>query len=530
MPQVVVPLSKESYAGGRAGAYVDPRDAGLEGGALRRLGAAGVEIFGDIVEKQERARKLAYMSQLEMSAHKELTDLQIAADRDTDFQNAPHRFRDGASKVRDKYLKSIPNDDLKLEFGISFDRMLLPKDVEVRRSAFKREVDHGQFQLEVALDEYATALVNSKNDAERAQTQALADKAIARAAAAGFIREDDAYKKRRGFLSKIDEITVRRGLIGDAGVESTVQALWDPTRFTNLTEEKRVQLQTAAQNRLTAVMTKRDIAERRAERYAEKALRERQSATSITMMERMYSQEGLTTDQVFAAGRSQQINEADVKFLLGQMEKSDSVKTDPNTMLNILLRIDDPEGLDMIKEAASEGRLGKADIRSLMNQWKTASKGDMWKTADQKFHAQELRRTLGAEGFNVDLNKDDAARISSALLEYRQRVVIEKEDPKAVFEDIKTRYIHPSFNEYNILPIPRGSEVRPTSTADLAVAAQKLIDLQQTGQITPQAYEREKKIIEKYQRHFDRVGNQPRGTGAPARSGGERPKVIPRSN
>lgn len=528
MPQVTVKLSQESYTGGRAAAYADPNDAGMPGAALRRAGAQGVEIFGNIVEKQERARKLAYMNQLEMDTHKELTDLQIAADRDTDFQNAPHRFRDGAKKVREKYLNSIPNDELKQEFGIMFDRMLLPKDVEVRRSAFKREVDHGQFQLELALDQYATAMVNSKNDAERFQTQQLADQAIARATAAGFIREDDAYKKRRGFLSKIDEINVRQMLINDGGVETAVQALWDPSRFSNLTEEKRLQLQTAAQNRLTAVMTKRDIAERRAERLADKALRQRQSDTSIIMLERMYGEEGLTTDQIFAAGRSQQINEADVKFFLGQLEKADSVKTDPDTMLNIMLNIDAPEGLDMIKAGARSGKLGKNDVKTLVNQWRSAQK-ETWKTSDQKFHAQELRRTLGAEGFNVDLSKDDAARISSALLEYRARV-LEGEDAKTVFEDLKTRYVHPSFQEYNVLPIPRGSDARPTSPAELSVAAQRLIELREAGQITPASFEREKAVLQKYQRHFDRVGSQSR-TAPPRSSGGaDRPKVQPRSN
>lgn len=526
MPQVVVPTSRESYAGGRAGAYKDPNDVGFEGAALRRLGATGVEIFGSIVEKQERARKLAYMSQLEMDVHKELTDLQIAADRDTDFQNAPGRFREGAAKVREKYLKSIPNDDIKTEFGITFDRMLMPKDVEVRRSAFKREVDHGQFQLELALDQYATAMVNSKNDAERANTQQLAQQAIARAAAAGFIREDDAYKKQRGFLSKIDEITVRKMLIGDGTVEQAVQALWDPSRFSNLTEEKRLQLQTAAQNRLTAIMTKRDIAERRAERFADRALRERQSSTSIAMMERMYTEEGLTTDQIFAAGRTQQINEGDVKFLLGQMEKADTVKTDPDTMLNIVLNIDNPEALDMIKVAGRSGKLSKTDIRTLVNQWKAGQK-ETWKSADQKFHAQELRRTLGAEGFNVDLNKDDAARISGAMLEYRQRVM-EGEDAKAVFEDVKTRYVHPSFNEYNVLPIPRGSDARPASAADLSGAAQRLLELREAGRISPAAFEREKQLLQKYQRHFDRVGSTQRT--APPKASGDKPKVVPRSN
>lgn len=529
MPQVNVKTSQESYQGGRAAAYQDPNDVGLAGAALRRAGAQGVEIFGSIVEKQERARKMAYMNQLEMDTHKELTDLQIAADRDTDYQGAPHRFREAAAKVREKYAKNIPNDELKQEFDIMFGRMLLPKDVEVRRSAFKREVDHGQFQLEVALDQYATGMVNAKNDAERYQTQQLAQTAIARATAAGFIREDDAYKKQRNFLSKIDEITLKRMMISDRGVETAVQALWDPSRFSNLTEDKRLQLQTAAQNRLTSVMTKRDIAERRAERHAEKALRERQSSNSITMMERMYEKEGLTTDEIFAAARNQQINEGDVKFLLGQLERADTVKTDPHTLLNIILNIDQPEGLDMIKSAARSNKLGKSDVKTLVNQWKGNQK-ETWKTADQKFHAQELRRTLGAEGFNVDLNKDDAARISSALLEYRQRVM-EGEDSKAVFEDVKTRYIHPSFNEYNILPIPRGSDTRPASAADLSAAAQRLIELRDAGQISPSSFEREKQILQKYQKHFDRVGPPAnRGATTPAKPAGDKPRVLPRSN
>lgn len=221
---------------GMAGA---PRASALQ--QVDGLGAALAEMGGEISKYGEKiyaAQREADLADRIGRATAELAELEIGMERDQDFRTAPDRFSSGAKAIQDKYLNGVSDQAVKSAFTKQFGQLSLAKSLNVRRDAFKKERDYNVASLDTSIDVYANSAANARNPGELAVVQNQARLAIATMQTGGWITAEEAGKRERLFLGKVDEATVIRDLSTDPAMVVAKLGI-DPTYAPNIDEVRR---------------------------------------------------------------------------------------------------------------------------------------------------------------------------------------------------------------------------------------------------------------------------------------------------
>lgn len=208
-----IPVYTQQTTIGMAGApraSAVPQIDGI-GSVLSELGD-GLAQYGKQIYTAQREADLADRLG---RATAELTDAEISFEQDQDFRTAPDRFKTSADAIAQKYLQDVQDPATRAAFSKQFGQLSLAKSLNVRRDAFKKERDYNVASLDTSMDVYAQSAATAGNPAERAVIDNQARLAIASAQSGGWISAEDAGKRERGYLGKIDEATVIRDLSTD---------------------------------------------------------------------------------------------------------------------------------------------------------------------------------------------------------------------------------------------------------------------------------------------------------------------------
>lgn len=222
-----------------------------------------------------------------------------------------------------------------------------------------------------------------------------------------------------------------------------------------------------------------------------------------------------------AAVRGQPINEGDLATYLRTQRISPSGY---NAIKAVQIRraegVDDPLAVARIWDGVEKGQVTLDDITNGVTggviKGTTADEMIKAMNARQRTEANQIERgaydTLrtalngkAIESGNFDVfgtNKQAAAQLwSQAQGEWNRRVIVGKEDPNAVLQDMMPRYVKAVPSAPEALPNPRFGAV--STVPEVASVWQKTTDAFKAGQITQQQYSDEAALLNKYRSAFE---------------------------
>lgn len=285
---------------------------GFAGAALQNAGTD----LAQLDREMQAGRREADLSDRLGKFTTELTQLELDFDRDQDFKTAPQRFRDQAKALQDKHLDGMDDAILRSAFTKRSNELSLSKYVNVAKDSRTKETQYHRAALDTNLDVYADSAATAKNPAELEVVKNEASIAVAAAQTAGYISPEEAVKKERSFLGKVDLATVRRDMTANISLTADKLAL-DPNYARNLDPATRASLTDQAYNRA-------DSQRRRAEAESE---RDRKKRGDEIMKDAWEKLERGTLTRDFVANARGFVEPGEYHSLIrGMKEKSDGNK------------------------------------------------------------------------------------------------------------------------------------------------------------------------------------------------------------
>lgn len=280
------------------------------------------------------ARQVADLSAAQSAAGRDLNDLVLELEQDTDWRTIPVRFNDRARAIQDRYVGGLDDAQVRSQFQAAFGKTYEAHRVSLGRRATELAVDEGKAELKLNLHRYAQQVANAPNDNVRTQLIAQAQSEIVGKSAAGIIGQEDAVTEMLGFRSDIDEAAFRQVMARDPA--AALEALEDPENFTFMEEATRARFLDTAIRRVEADDAARARADEKRERAAERELKRRGDAA---MREILSRNDAGTLDR----GYVEEVRET----LTPTMYKNALILTDPDANVES----DDPETLREIERA-----------------------------------------------------------------------------------------------------------------------------------------------------------------------------------
>jgi hypothetical protein len=328
-------------------------DGGAPGRALAALGGNAQDVAIGFLERRLAARRTADLTAAQAAAARALADLELDIEQDPDFRGRPARFTREAGAIRDRTAQGLDHAPSRGTFTRDFDTLALSKETEIKRSAFKREVDATVAGLDAITPEIARQAAAARSVPERGQLVDQGRLAIAGMVEAGFITARDGVARDQEFLSSIDEAQLRTLLTEDP--EAAELALTDETNFTNLSAAGRARLNDTVSRRAESARAERARQAEAAERKAEKARQDRGEAL-LTEAYRRHA-DG-TLDRAAADDIRSEISPAEYKGLLTLLDPaSGAVTDDPGAIADLVVLLgEDPR--QVASRAAQYHRAG----------------------------------------------------------------------------------------------------------------------------------------------------------------------------
>lgn len=258
MPLRLVPYEQQiaPQGGGRAPRAQAPDLGAGFGGQLTRFALAGAQMYGDLAKEALRTRRETDLTERLGKATAELAELELGFEQDADFKTSPQRFQQGADAIKAKHLKDA-DQVVQQAFTKRFQELALSKSINVRKDAFRRERDWNVSTLDTSLDVYATTAANAKNPEERDVIDNQARLALAAAVTTGAITQEDAGKRERRYLGRLDEATVLRDMQLNPSLTADKLAL-DPAYASRIDPVQRERYVNQAYTRAESIRTRED--------------------------------------------------------------------------------------------------------------------------------------------------------------------------------------------------------------------------------------------------------------------------------
>lgn len=245
--------------------------AGLAQGAAAVADLAGTasRTFFAFAEARQKARREAALTRAQLAGATGLTELELGFQEDPDFETAPERFQGQAQDLRDDIARDL-DPVVARAFNQGFDTLALAKLSNVRRGAFKREIDRTVAGLDALLPETARLAAQAGNPEERAALLRQGRDAIAGHVTGGYITAQDGVARARDFLGQVDEAEARALITADP--EAAAVALLEGRLGSSLEPVARARLIDTATARAEARAAEQVRLADKAERQAGKAL------------------------------------------------------------------------------------------------------------------------------------------------------------------------------------------------------------------------------------------------------------------
>lgn len=346
MPLLLRPYQQQTLpqSGGMPRAHPLPL-VGFAGAALLNAG----NDLAQLDREMQAGRREADLSDRIGKFTTELTQLELDFDRDQDFKTAPQRFREQAKALQDKHLDGMDDAVLRSAFTKRSNELSLSKYVNVAKDARTKETQYHRAALDTNLDVYADSAATAKNPGELEVVKNEASLALAAAQAAGYVSAEEAVKKERAFLGKVDLATVRRDMTANVSLTADKLAL-DPEYARNLDPATRASLTDQAYNRA-------DSQRRRLEAESEKDRKKRGDEIMKTAWE-MLEKGRLTRD--FVANARAFVEPGEYHSLIRGLKEGAGGKNDESALaeLNRILYVEN----DPAKAEAQAFRYQKAGL------------------------------------------------------------------------------------------------------------------------------------------------------------------------
>jgi len=220
------------------------------------------------VEQERNRMRATKLGEARLQTATQLEELQFEAEKQPWDQRAAF-FEQGAMRIRAEAEKGLGGDAvMRSAFAEDWGRSFQPRNMEVRHSARKGEIDHHGALLDSSLTVFAR---QASQAGDQRLAQFVKDQAavtIADAQQGGFITETEAGNRLREFARTVERNRVT-AMIADpskGGPNGAVRALSDLNQFQNLREEDRLMLVGRAESKLQHQVTMAEAAASRAER------------------------------------------------------------------------------------------------------------------------------------------------------------------------------------------------------------------------------------------------------------------------
>jgi hypothetical protein len=358
---------------------VDVSQFGEPGRGMQRAGQALAEAGNDVAarfKEAERAQKLM-VAQGRMT--RDLADLEIEFQNDTEWQTMPRRYEQRTRAMLDGYREAYGADPV--VFGMlqrDFQRSQLRGFIDVNKMARTRQVEAGKADLDSTLETYSQMLAGTADPLKTAEIEGRARAAIQGMVSSGLIGADDGQKRERQLYDRIAQtraIAMIRENPDEAFRRLSDQA--DPA-FARLDPKTRESLLTQANNRATTLSNERARLSDRAERQAERRLRIEGDSLMKDIEARLDRGDVISEDELARLSRHGGISPAEMRILRRAM-RDGPAQTDPQTYMDLKRSnvVDTPDDFERKARAAVEaGKLKISDYSALVNQNRADNRGD----------------------------------------------------------------------------------------------------------------------------------------------------------
>jgi len=356
-----------------------PSDPGLRvpqsfgsGEGLVKAGEGLMNFGADVARVSiaaDRARRKAAVSAATVKATGELKSFVLDLEHDTDYPTFGDRFKERAEAAFKTHGEGLDEDGRRL-FRSNFEQLSMEQALAVRKLGNKRVVDQATADLDWSLDGYADIAAKAGTDEERGKALDQASAAIDNLVESGIVSAEEGGKRKRGFLGKLDEVDARTLMLADP--EKAVESLADPSLFPNLDENRRISLIDAAARRHDTQVRQRTAAAEKAERQAEKRLKdaqeEREKAGWDLWRQNQLTQEWLAENK---SGLSGNQVEAFARVLRGEEKDNDR---DAFSDLQKSLHSDPQEAERMAYRYHKDGLINDGTLSSTVEKARTFSR------------------------------------------------------------------------------------------------------------------------------------------------------------
>lgn len=364
VPQVRLPSDPGVRA--PAGAF-DGGGAGMVdfGKGLADFGASVARVSEKALDAKRDAQVAVSTARAAADLKGFVTDLET----DTDYETYPQRFEERAKAAFEQYGQGMDEKGM-ASFRTKFEILSLEQAGAVRKIGNKRLVDGATADLDAALDGYAGIAANAVSDQQRADALELGRTAIRGTAEGGIISREEAGKRERGFLGKVDEITARQMIAADP--EAAIAAIGNAKLFPDMDEKQRLSLLDTATRRAESIVNDRTRREEKREREAEKGIR-KQGDEAAKELDALAVDGGLTREEVDK--RKSVLSPTEYRSFLktltgGEINDNRSIVADMEPILGT------PEAASRLDAAYQRGDLSTGTYRAMREKDRNLLKDD----------------------------------------------------------------------------------------------------------------------------------------------------------
>ncbi|WP_022729779.1 hypothetical protein [Fodinicurvata sediminis] len=461
----------------------------------------------EFAEQRLESRRKADLVRVESAAARGLTELQLELERESDWRNMEQRWEEGVQGLREQILEDTDDPAVREAFEQSYQRLALDKEVNVRRKAFKMEVDDAKATLDNTLPEYARLAASAENQAERTELLARGRTAIGEMAEAGYITQQEAVARERDLLGQVDTADVLNAIREDP--DHAVDLLIDPNNYRNLGEEQRARLLDRADRRAEARQRSALAAQEKRQRQEEAAARRRREDRAFEMFQTISTADDPTLlgEELEEAARKREISFSDYRLLRSTLEDESAPEDDEGLVLaieDIILReTRAPEEVhEMILEGRQDGRLTDDTVRRLWDKNRQISRQEsIYSSHDYSRAVDFIERHIVTTGpGSTFVRGDEQRRLARAMAELDRRLEAGEELP-AIREDIVERYGTETTSTLD-LPRPRRAPNGVESLEDVEAARAATADAHDAGELAVDRFEQEMELLDEYERRL----------------------------
>jgi hypothetical protein len=378
----------------------------------------------------------------------------------------------------------------------------------------KEERAKSQANLNAAL---AGLAQTSVSDPARAIARAEAI-IISGARAAGWdaAKEEAEIRKWTGMM---EGNAVRRQLADPNKVEGLYASLLDESQFPGLDPKTRTTLITQAATQVERVQRDRISAAERADRQAERAVKESQAGNAAQFRVGIMAGE-VSESQLTAALQERRISLKDFNQLLPAMRGEVEQTDDPDTVVSLTKDLYDGTADERyVWQAYADGRLSKDTATRLMSTVESVRKGGgVLGRDDVKRGREDVDQLVGGtRGPLAILDTQSTQRVRSALRDYDEAIQAEDEAARAegrqpdfrrIADEIVARWKPDDQATLSALPRPYGYS-GPRAQLNVEEAKAAIADAFDRGELSPAQIAEQVELLKQYETILNRPKPEP---------------------